>query len=97
MHEIFYFILFYFIFFIFTTLSRTHPIVAYGPHKTMVYLYLVFQHFPVDLNRLSSRWSSTVHETGVHTHFFDFKHVGVKMNGGINVCINGSQLARMKK
>ena len=50
----------------------------YGTITTLVPLYLVFQHFPVDLNRLSSRWSSSIHGTSVNTHFFDSKHIDVK-------------------
>ena len=50
----------------------------YGTITTLVPLYLVFQDFPIDPNRLSSRWSSSMHGTSVLlTHFFDSKHMDV--------------------
>ena len=50
----------------------------YGTITMLVPLYLVFQNFPIDPNRLSSRWSSSTHGTSVLlTHFFDSKHMDV--------------------
>ena len=62
-----------------TALSLTYAIVAYVRHNNNAgSLYLVFQDFPIDPNRLSSRWSSSMHGTSVLlTHFFDSKHMGV--------------------
>ena len=44
-----------------TLLSR-----MYGTITTLIPLYLVFQHFPIEMNRLSFRWSSSTHRTRTH-------------------------------
>ena len=65
-----------------TVLSRTYAIVAYVRHNNDgIPLYLVFQHFPIEMNRLSSRWSSSTHGTSALTQVFDSKHMNVKKNG----------------
>ena len=66
----------------------------YGTITTLIPLYLVFQHFPIEMNRLSSRWNSSTNGTSALTRVFDLKHVDVKKMIGD---INGSQLAKLKK
>ena len=56
-----------------TLLSR-----MFGTITTLTPLYLVFQHFPIEMNRLSSRWSSSTHGTSALTRIFDSKHMDVK-------------------
>ena len=73
-----------------TLLSR-----MYGTITTLVPLYLVFQDFLIDPNRLSSRWSSSMHGTSVLlTHFFDSKHMDVNDSATlmlVSFCINKSK------
>ena len=58
----------------------------YGTLTTLIPLYFVFQHFPIEMNRLSSRWNSSTQ--GTITRVFDSKHMDVKkMIDDINVCI----------
>ena len=54
-----------------TLLSR-----MYGTITTLIPLYLVFQHFPIEMNRLSS----STHGTSALTPVFDSKHMDVKKN-----------------
>ena len=72
-----------------TALSRTYGIVAYVRHNNNADSPVFgIPHFPIEMNRLSSRWNSGTHGTRALTQVFDSKHMDVKkMIGDINVCI----------
>ena len=63
-----------------TALPRTYAIVAYVRHNNNADspVFGIPALLPIEMNRLSSRWSSSKHGTSALTRVFDSKHMDVK-------------------